>query len=116
MFIDCVPMDADERRYNDNPLDRAMCEAVKTTSVPGVYAVSVGMIISPAQRAGSWLTQGNVIWVVIGTITEQHTTIAEFNALPETAKAAMNEAALRNAMTAIEEVIMLRRQGTATRG
>jgi hypothetical protein len=115
LFIDCVPLDADEAHYNDTPVERAWCEALKAAAVPGVYAVCFGNISSPAQRAGSWLALGEVLWVVTGTVVEQHTSVADFHALSEPGKAAMTQAALRNAMTAIEELIMLARHGTATR-
>jgi hypothetical protein len=116
LFIDCVPFDADEDRYNDTPFERAICEALKVAAVPGVHAVCLGEISCPAQRAGSWLAMGQVLWVVTGTIAEQHTTISDFNARPESEKEAMTQGGLRNAMTAIEEVIMLRRESaTAAR-
>ena len=113
MFIECVPLDSDEARYNDTPLERAMCEALKAKSVPGVHGVCVGNIRSPAQRAGQWLALGELLWMVTGTVTKQHTTIADFNAVPEPGRAAMVQGSVRNAMTAIEELIMLSRQGTA---
>ena len=53
--------------------------------------------------------------LVTGTVNEPHTTIADFNALPGHRKAAMTQGSLRNAMTAIEEIIMLSRQGIAMR-
>jgi hypothetical protein len=105
LFIDCVPLHADEDHYNDSPRERAMCESHKSTALTGVYAVSLGRIRSPAQRAGSWLARGDVLWIVTGTISRQHTTVADFNGLPEAATTAITNAALRNAMTAIEELI-----------
>ena len=57
--------------------------------------------------AGQWLALGELLWIVTGTVTEQHTTIADFNALPESGKTAMMQGSLRNAMTAIEELIAL---------
>ena len=107
LFIDCIPLNNDEARYNDTPFERAMCELLKATSVPGVHAVCVGNISSPAQRAGQWLAMGELLWIVTGTVTEQHATIADFNALPESGKTAMIQGSLRNAMTAIEELIAL---------
>ncbi|HET6248075.1 MAG TPA: hypothetical protein VFE47_10295 [Tepidisphaeraceae bacterium] len=107
LFIDCVPLDADEGHYNDTPPERALCESLKPLSAPGVYAVSFGRISCPAQLAGSWLTEGEVLWVVTGTQTQQHTTETDFHSLPESANTAMLQAALRNAMTAIEEVIAI---------
>jgi hypothetical protein len=114
MFIECVPLDTDETPYNDTPADRAILEALKTNPSEGVYAVSAGQIRSPAQRAGSWLAEGRLLWVVTGTVAEQHTTIADFNSLPQAVHSAMRQSAIRNAMTAIEEIIMLRRQTTIT--
>ena len=115
LFIDCIPLNNDEARYNDTPFERAVCEALKTAFVPGVHAVCVGNISSPARRSGQWLAMGDLLWIVTGTLTEQHTTIADFNALPEPGKDAMTLGSLRNAMTAIEEIIMLREQSIATR-
>ena len=89
MFIDCVPLDSDEARYNDTPLERAMCEALKARPSQAFTRFASGSISSPAQRAGSWLALGELLWIVTGTVTEQHTTIADFNALPEPGKAAM---------------------------
>jgi hypothetical protein len=113
MFIECVPLHTDEDSYNDTRGDRAVLEALKTRSSEGVYAVSAGKICSPAQRAGSWLAQGELLWTVTGTVVKQHTTIADFTALPDAVLAAMTRSALRNALTAIEEIILLRRQETA---
>ena len=113
LFIECVPLAGDEANYNDTPADRALLEALKTHSSEGVYAVSAGQIRSPAQRAGSFLAEGKLLWIVTGTVTEQHTTSVDFNKLPEPLIAAMTNAVLRNAMTAVEEIIMLRR-GQAT--
>jgi hypothetical protein len=67
----------------------------------------MGMISSPAQRTGQWLTMGELLWIVTGTVKEQHTTIADFNALPESGKMVMMQGSLRKAMTAIEELIAL---------
>lgn len=114
MFIDCVPLHADEDCYNDTPLERAMCEALKARTITEVYGVSFGRISSPAQRAGSWLATGEVLWVVTGTISRQHTTAADFNGLPEAATTAMTNSTLRNAMTAIEELIALSRGDIVT--
>jgi hypothetical protein len=115
LFIDCLPLNNDEGHYNDTPIDRAMCELLKVTSVHGIHVICVGTISSPAQMAGQWLALGELLWMVTGTVTEQHTTIAGFNALPEQGKAAIRDGSLRNAMTAIEEIIMLRSQGMGTR-
>ncbi|HET6250893.1 MAG TPA: hypothetical protein VFE47_24605 [Tepidisphaeraceae bacterium] len=116
LFIECVPLDGDERHYNDTPLERALCQSLKAIAVPGVYAVSLGRISCPAQRAGIWLAAGDLLWAVSGTIVQQHTTVADFQALPQTASAATLQAALRNAMTAIEEIIALGRGDMASRG
>jgi hypothetical protein len=115
LFIECVPLDNDEDRYNDTPFERAMCESFKGIAASGVYGVSLGEISCPAQRAGSWMATGELLWVVMGTETERHTTVAEFRAIPEAANAAMLQAALRNAMTSIEEIIALGRGDIATR-
>jgi hypothetical protein len=112
MFIECVPLAGDEANYNDTPGDRAALQSLKSPSNNGVYNVSAGTIRSPAQRAGSWLAEGRVLWIVTGTVTEQHATSVDFNKLPEPLIAAMTNAALRNAMTAVEEIILLRRQET----
>ena len=109
LFVECVPLDADEDRYNDAPLARAFCESTRAGSIPGVYAVSAGWISSPAQKAGAWLAQAELLWVVTGTIGEQHTTAADFQTLPTAVNDAMTQAAVRNVTTAIEELIALDR-------
>jgi len=110
MFIECIPLDSDESNYNDTPADRAVCEAMKESGPQGVYVVTVGFVSSPAQRAGSYVAEGEVLWLVRGTLTRQLRTVADFNALPPAAVALVTEGSIRNAMTAIEELIMLRRQ------
>ncbi len=115
MFIECVPSDGSEVNYNDTPMDRACCEAVKQSSSERVYVVCAGKISSPAQRAGSWMALGELLWAVKGTIAEQHTNLADFNALPEAVMALMTRSALRNAMTAIEELIAWDRGDISTR-
>ena len=109
LFIDCVPLDADEDCYNDSPLERALCESLKTPAVSGVYAICAGRISSPAQQAGAWLARGEVLWVVTGTVQQQHTTAADYRSLPEALSVVLREAAMRNAMTAIEEIIAMGR-------
>jgi hypothetical protein len=113
VFIECVPLAAEESAYNDTQVDRSLCESVKTSAGPGMYAISLGRISSPAQRAGSWLAQGELLWVVTGTPVRQHTTASNFLALPELVVEAMTQAAMRNAMTAIEELIAFGTRGAA---
>jgi hypothetical protein len=115
MFIECVPLDADETHYNDAPADRAILESLKSNPSVGVYAISAGHIRSPAQRAGSWLAEGELLWIVTGTVAEQHSTVADFNSLPQAVHSAMRQAVIRSTMTAVEEIIMLRRQTTTAR-
>lgn len=116
MFIDCIPLNADEHHYNDTAFDRAKCESLKATAVSGVYGISLGRISCPAQRAGSWLAAGELLWVVTGTTTRQHSTTADFSSLPEVATTAMVNASLRNAMTAIEEIIAVARGDIPAKG
>lgn len=112
-FIECVPLHTDQQHYNDSPAVQAMCESLKIALGPEAYGIALGTISSPAQRQGCWLAKTQLLWVVTGTLTRQHTTIADFEAMPEPVKVAIEEASARNAMTAIEEVIALRRGGTA---
>jgi hypothetical protein len=113
MFIECIPVDSDESNYNDTPAERAICEATKANSSRGVHVVTVGFVSSPAQRAGSYVAAGEVLWVVRGTITKQLTTVADFNALPPAAIELVAQGSIRNAMTAIEEIIAVRRHRSA---
>jgi len=107
MFIECIPVDSDESNYNDTPAERAVCESIKATSPQGVYVVTIGFVSSPAQRAGTYIAAGDVLWVVRGTRATQLTTIADFNSLPAAAIALVTEGSIRNAMTAVEEIIAL---------
>lgn len=98
-------LDFDESNYNDTPTERAVCEAMKKEGPRDAHVVTVGFISSPAQRAGSYVAAGEVLWAVRGTINRQLTTIADFNSLPPAAIALVTEGSIRNAMTAIEKVI-----------
>lgn len=115
LFVECVPLQADEDRYNDTPAARALCEAGKANRPPGMYSVCLGRISCPAQRAGSWLATGDLLWVVNGTVAGPYSTADDFHALPEPLIAVMVQASLRNAMTAIEEVIALNQRTLALR-
>jgi hypothetical protein len=115
LFIECVPLHADEDQYNDTPMARALCEAGKAGAAPGVYSVSLGQISCPAQRAGAWLATGELLWVVNGTVAEPHATADDFRALPELVVAAMVQASLRNTMTAIEELIAIQQGSLSPR-
>jgi len=112
LFIDCMPLHADPQHFSDPAAVQAMCDSLEVRLSSGVYGISMGRISSPAQRSGSWLAMSQLLWVVTGSLTQQRTTIADFEALPEPVKTAIQTGTTRNAMTAIEEVIALRRSGT----
>lgn len=109
LFIDCMPLHADPQHFNDPAAVQALCDSLEVKLSAGVYGISMGMISSPAQRQGSWLAVSQLLWVVTGSLTQQRTTIADFEALPESVKTSIQTGTTRNAMTAIEEVIALRR-------
>ncbi len=109
LFIDCMPLHADPQHFNDPAAVQALCDSLEVKLATGVYGISMGMISSPAQRQGSWLAMSQLLWVVTGSLTQQRTTIADFEALPEPVKTAIQTGSTRNAMTAIEEVIAFRR-------
>lgn len=113
LFIDCMPLHADPQHFSDPAAVQALCDSLEVTLPAGVYGISMGMISSPAQRQGSWLAMSQMLWVVTGSLTQQRTTIADFDALPEPVKTAIQKGSTRNALTAIEEIIALYRGSTA---
>ena len=112
LFIDCMPLHADPKQFNDPAAVQELCDSLELKLATGVYGISMGMISSPAQRQGSWLAMSQLLWVVTGSLTQQRTTIADFEALPEPVKTAIQTGSTRNAMTAIEEVIAFHRYST----
>ena len=115
LFIACMPLHADPQHFNDPAAVQALCDSLEMKLATGVYGISMGRISSPAQRSGSWLAMSQLLWVVTGTVTQQRTTIGDFQALAEPIKAAIQTGTTRNTMTAIEEIIAFCRcDNTAT--
>lgn len=112
LFIDCMPLHANPQHFNDPAAVQALCDSLELTLATGVYGISMGMISSPAQRQGSWLAMSQLLWVVTGSLTQQRSTIADFEALSEPVKTAIQTGSTRNAMTAIEEIIAFHRYST----
>lgn len=105
MFIDCVPFDNDEENYRDSDADRSVLEAIRNGSKEGLHSVAAGLFASPRQDVGTWTAWGELWLAATGTPQKQCRSTADFHSLPRAAQQIAVSAAIRNAMTACEELL-----------
>ena len=109
LFIECVPVapGVDESHYNDAP-EAAEAMAVMCATMPKTAVIIViGRFSSHAQRNDSYLVDGTVSHSFVCSDRELMTPLGAFEDLDDQGKRQTTESSLRNAMTAIEEIMFI---------
>lgn len=107
LFVECLPCDPliSPRPYGD-PLDLRLDIQEACSAMPaGAVMISIGRFSSPAQREGSFAVLGELGLMLIGTPQRLVFTPDQYQALPDHQVLSLLSSALKNAMTAVEELI-----------
>ena len=110
VFIECVPLMADENAFNDDPAIKQSIQNMQQATDDqdkDAVAVTIGTIASPAQRTGEWLARGSVKDTWVASSRRLLTSTKGMSSVPGALMQQMTQASLRNAMTAMEEIMLV---------
>ena len=107
LYIECCPCESvhGEEPYNDTFDEMVECRDAAGELPFGVHTLNVGTIRAAAHGASRWLACGTLDQFICGTANELIVPPGLAKTIPLELVTPMREVALRNAMTAIEEII-----------
>ena len=109
VFIECIPAgpDTDREHYNDSPEASDEMAVMCATMPADTVLITTGRFSSHAQRNDSYLVDGSVSHALICSPDALLLPPWVYDALDGDGKKQTTENSLRNAMTAIEEILFI---------